>query len=598
LTDLDNLGFSPVELKAKYLAERDKRLRSDGMGQYRDFSGLYSDFDKDPYVDPGYTRVPLIEETEVCIIGAGLGGMMAAAELVQKGITRIKIIDKAGDFGGTWYWNRYPGAACDVESYIYLPYLEETGYIPIEKYSKAPEIFAHCQRIGKHFDLYPMTVFQTQVEDIRWDDGESRWHIKTDRGDDITAHFTVIAGGVLHKAKLPGIPGIETFKGHTFHTSRWDYGYTGGSPTEPMSKLKDKRVAIVGTGATAIQAVPKLGEAAEHLYVCQRTPSAVGVRANAMTDPEWAASLKPGWQSERMDNFAAVVSGLPFDQDLVADGWTEIFRELAGMGAGRKDLSPEVQQMSDFRSMEALRKRIEETVQDSSTVEALKPWYNRMCKRPCFHDEFLPAFNRENVSLLDTDGEGVERITETSIVVQGKEYQVDCIIFASGFETATDYVRRLGFEPHGRGGKSMSEVWADGPSTFHGVFAREFPNLLMFSTVQGGHAINFVHMLYELAVHSAWVIDTCQKQGIDVIEASVDGQDQWWNEIMSHLMKNATFMIECTPGYFNAEGSMDPSRIKISPYMGGIMNYVEHLRKWRADGEMIGLEIKAKCSQQ
>jgi cation diffusion facilitator CzcD-associated flavoprotein CzcO len=587
----DTITFDPDALHAKYIEERDKRMRADGNAQYRDLSGLYEDFDKDPYVEPGFTRDPIRQEVDVCVVGGGLGGMMAAAELRRRGIANVKIIDKAGDFGGTWYWNRYPGAACDVESYIYLPYLEETGYIPVEKYSKATEIFAHCQRIARHFDLYPMAMFQTHVDDVRWDEASARWQVTTDRGDKLAARFTVIAGGVLHKAKLPGIPGIETFQGQSFHTSRWDYAITGGSPAEPMDKLAGKKVAIIGTGATGIQAVPKLGEAAGHLYVCQRTPSGVGVRANAPTDPEWVQSLQPGWQQERMDNFTAVVSGDTFEKDLVGDGWTEIFRELQGLGGGRTDIPPEEQQLADYRAMEAIRQRIDEVVADNATAEALKPWYNRMCKRPCFHDEYLPTFNRPNVTLLDTDGRGVERITENALVVGGKEYPVDVIIFASGFEVASDYTRRLGFDVHGRNELAMSTDWKqNGPHTLHGIFAHNYPNLLMFSTTQGGNSINFVHTMHELAVHAASVVDQSIKEGVRTIEATPEAEEAWWNEVAMHLMRNALFLTECTPSYYNGEGSRDPSAIKSAAYFGGTMAYVNILRDWRQQGTMPGLE--------
>src|SRR6185436_13927361 len=299
----EELGFDPMALRARYAAEREKRLRPDGNNQYVEVSGKYARFEEDPYVEPGFTRPALHEELDAVIIGGGFGGLLAAARLQEVGITDVRIIEKAGDFGGTWYWNRYPGAQCDIESYVYLPLLEETGYIPKEKYSFAPEIFAHAQRIGKHFNLYDKACFQTQIKEARWNEETGRWTVTTDRDDVFKARFVIMSSGPLNRPKLPAIPGIEQFKGHTFHTSRWDYNYTGGDTTGGMTKLGDKRVALIGTGATAIQCVPRTAQYAEHLYVFQRTPSSVDWRRNKPTDPEWFASLQPGWQRERRENF-------------------------------------------------------------------------------------------------------------------------------------------------------------------------------------------------------------------------------------------------------------------------------------------------------
>src|SRR5581483_11920145 len=287
------LGFDPDALREKYREERDRRLRTDGNEQYVEVKGDFRHYVDDPYVPPPPPREPKTDEVEILVIGGGFGGQIAAARLREAGFEDIRIVEKGGDFGGTWYWNRYPGAQCDIEAYIYLPLLEETGYVPKEKYSFAPEIREHAQRIGKHYDLYRDVLFQTEIEDIRWLDDESKWLIHTNRGDAFRARFVVMSNGPLNRPKLPGIPGIDSFKGHTFHTSRWDYGYTGGDTTGKLHKLGDKRVAIIGTGATAIQCVPHLGRHAKHLYVFQRTPSSVDVRGNKRTDPEWVKTLTP-----------------------------------------------------------------------------------------------------------------------------------------------------------------------------------------------------------------------------------------------------------------------------------------------------------------
>ena len=368
------LGFDPDALRARYRAERDRRLRADGNEQYREITGQFAHYLEDPYVAPGFAREPLTDEVEVVVIGGGFGGLLAAARLREAGVQGIRMIEKGGDFGGTWYWNRYPGAACDIESYIYLPLLEELGYVPVEKYSRAPEILKHSRAIGEHFNLYDGALFQTEVTRMDWDDATARWIIRTNRGDAIRARFVAMANGPLHRPKLPGIPGVETFKGHSFHTSRWDYDYTGGDSNGGLTGLKGKRVGIIGTGATAVQCVPHVGAAAEALYVFQRTPSSIDVRNNRPTDPEWAESLEPGWQQKRMDNFNVLVSGGFQEEDLVNDGWTDIIRNLLVVARMRQAAEGEAPQdplalleLADFKKMEQIRGRVDETVQDAGT---------------------------------------------------------------------------------------------------------------------------------------------------------------------------------------------------------------------------------------
>jgi len=578
------------ELRERYRIEREKRLRPDGNAQYHDLTGKFADFDRDPYVEPGVTRDPQVEEVDVVIVGAGFGGMLAGANLRKLGDTSFRILDKAGDFGGTWYWNRYPGCMCDVESFVYMPMLEETGYMPTEKYASAPEIFAYCQLLGHTFDLYSSALFQTEIRDASWDDAAQRWVITTTRDDRLTAKFLVIAGGVLNHAKLPGIPGIETFAGHQFHTSRWDYGYTGGGPFERMENLADKRVGIVGTGATAVQVVPRLAESAKEVYVFQRTPAAVGVRNQQPTDPEWFTSLEPGWQRARIRNFTANVTGTQPDVDLVDDEWTKLWRTDTRKLPASEAEAAELERI-DFEKMDGLRRRIDEIVEDPDTAQKLKPWYGTYCKRPCFHDEYLPSFNEPNVHLVDTDGKGVELINERGPVVDGVEYPVDVLVYASGFEVTTEYSHRLGFDPHGRTGLSMSEAWSDGAHTLHGVFTRGFPNLLMISTVQGGFGVNFVHYLTETSLHVATIIDQCLREGIAEIEPTEEAQEEWFMLLMTMVDGLARYNATCTPGYLNneqAEGDMKAARN--TPFMGSVMDYAAHLERWRADGKMAGVE--------
>ena len=594
------LGFDPEALRARYRAERDKRIRTDGTDQYLQAEGDFTRYVDDPYIKPGFTRKPLIDEVGVLIIGGGFGGLLAAARLQEAGITDIRIIEKGGDFGGTWYWNRYPGAQCDVESYIYLPLLEETNFIPKEKYSFAPEIFEHAQRIGKKFDLYSKALFQTQIKEIRWSDEECRWIVTTDRNDHFRARHVVMSNGPLNRPKLPGIPGIDTYKGHTFHTSRWDYEYTGGDTTGNLHRLADKRVAIIGTGATAVQCVPYLAKYAKQLFVFQRTPSTVDERRNRPTDPEWVKTLSPGWQRRRMDNFNILVSGGHQDEDLVGDGWTDIFNNIGGLlptKAGT-DIPPEqralTMELADFKKMNEIRERVDRFVKDKKTAEALKPWYRFFCKRPTFNDEYLPAFNNPNVTLVDTSAHGgVDRITERGLVYDGVEYEVDCIIFATGFEVGTAYTRRAGFEIYGRDGKNLTEYWSDGLRTLHGFYSSGFPNCFHMGITQNGLTANFPHMLEEQARHIADVIKRAKQMEVRSLEPTPEAEAEWVRTIREKSGISLQFHQECTPGYYNNEGKPGQGKGFLGEqYGGGPLEFHDIIRKWRSDGEMLGLLLK------
>ncbi len=592
------LDFDPDALREKYRIERDKRLRLDANAQYVEVKGDFGHYIDDPYVEPGFTREPLNDEVDALIIGGGFGGLMAAARLREAGLERIRIVEKGGDFGGTWYWNRYPGAQCDIESYIYLPLLEETGYIPQEKYSFAAEIRAHARRIGETFDLYKDALFQTEIKDLRWLEDEKRWLVATSRGDAIRARYVVMSNGPLNRPKLPGIPGIETFKGHSFHTSRWDYGYTGGDSSGNLTGLADKRVAIIGTGATAIQSVPHVGRAAKQLYVFQRTPSSVDLRGNRPTDPDWASSLEPGWQKRRMENFNILVSGGHQDEDLVSDGWTDIIRSLTSIAAFRsgKTIAPEdipaEMELADFRKMNQIRARVEDVVSDAATAEALKPWYRQFCKRPTFNDDYLPTFNRPNVTLVDTGGRGVDRVTATGLVVDGVEYAVDCIIFATGFEVGTAYTRRAGFEIHGRDGRTLTDHWSDGLRTLHGFMASGFPNCFHMGTNQSTLTPNFPHLLEEQARHIAQVIGEVKLRQAAVVEPTAEAEAGWVKTIQDNARANLEFRMACTPGYYNGEGRAgDGAGLFDGLYGPGSLKFFDLIRAWREEG-MEGLAIE------
>ena len=590
----EELGFDPDALREKYRIERDKRLRTDANEQYQEITEEYAAFLDDPYIAHPTSRSPLTDEVKVAIIGGGFGGLIAGARLRELGFEDIRIIEKGGDFGGTWYWNRYPGAACDTEAYIYLPLLEELDYVPSQKYAHAPEILSHSQNIAKKYNLYENACLETEVTALNWDEPASRWIIQTNRDDKFKARFVIMSNGPLHRPKLPGIEGINSFRGHTFHTSRWDYGYTGGDSNGRLNGLKNKRVAIIGTGATAVQCTPHVGESAKQLYVFQRTPSSIDVRANRKTDPHWASQLKPGWQKERMENFNILCSGGVVEEDLVKDGWTEIIRNLISMANYRGentnwDEVPKLMEIADFQKMEQIRNRAAELVNDSKTAESLKPYYRQFCKRPCFHDSYLQTFNRPSVELVDTNGKGVERITNNGVLAGGKEYEVDCIIFATGFEVGTSYVRRSGYDVTGRHGMTLSEKWADGMRTLHGVMTNGFPNLFIISNSQAGFTTNFPHAMDETSRHIGYMLKQCEKERLSSIEASKEAEDEWVDEIIAVSRFASDFQESCTPGYYNNEGKPNPKSVQNGPYGKGSRPYFRITAAWREEGNMSGI---------
>jgi cyclohexanone monooxygenase len=597
-----DLDFDPQALREKYRSERDKRLRDDGEDQYIEAASQFAHYaEDDPYVDPGFERDPLDLDIDVAVIGGGFSGLMAGARLKERGVTNFRIIEAGGDFGGTWYWNRYPGAQCDIESYCYLPLLEETGYMPKEKYSFAPEIYEHTQRVGKYFDLYDSAIFQTRVTELRWQDDARCWQVSTNRGDHIRARFVIQATGPANRPKLPGIPGITDFKGHTFHTSRWDYDYTGGDHNGGLTKLADKRVAIIGTGATAIQCVPFVGEHAKKLYVFQRTPSSVDLRGNSPTDESWYREQGAGWQRARRENFAAVLTGQNFSVDLVADGWTDIARRIGislmnrNQGAGDLDMGEIMlrAEIADFQKMNEIRGRVDETVSKADHAEKLKPWYRQFCKRPTFNDEYLATFNRPNVELIDvSDARGVERITGHAVVSNGVAYEVDCIIYATGFEITTSAHRRVDFDTIGRDGESLYDHWKDGYRTLHGLTSHGFPNWFTIGINQNGLSPNMTSMFDDQAVHVAYIVDMVKKRGKQVVEATADAEDAWVQQIVALAGFGAqAFLESCTPGYYNHEGKSAGASMQNSPYAPGINAFNALLKEWRDADTLDGMTI-------
>ncbi len=585
-------------LRRKYKEERDKRIRSDGNEQYIEITEGFGHYQDDPYT-PLVEREPVLRDAEVVIIGGGFAGLTAGARLRDVGVEDITIIEGGGDVGGVWYWNRYPGAMCDTAAMVYLPLLEETNYLPTQKYVLAPEIFAHAQRIARQYELYDQALFSTQVKGVRWDDASQRWLVTTNRGDQLRARFLIAGTGPLHRPKLPGIPGIQEFKGESFHTSRWEYSVTGGSPLEPMNKLATKRVGIIGTGATAIQCIPHLGRDAQELFIFQRTPSSVDFRNNHPLSKENVGELSPGWQEEWLLNFCTLQNMGFADVDYVKDGWTDISKRIRDrvIEEAKGNFTPEIMRSAyetcDDEKMEEIRARVDDVVSDHDTAQGLKAWYRQLCKRPCFHDEYLDTYNRPSVHLVDTNGQGVERIDATGVWVQGVHYDLDVLIFASGFEVGTELSRRTGFEIVGRNGLTLSEKWSEGMETLHGMHVVDFPNLFLMQPSQAANLIsNITHNHVESSRNIASVIDHVKCSGATLVEPDAEAVNAW---VAQYAMATGTVMNspDCTPGYYNNEGKGPDARQlrTMGNYPTGSIGYFAYSKAWRESGEFTGLHF-------
>ena len=551
-----------AEEQAKYRAFKEARA---GTADYIPMEGQFRDYLEDVYSEPPIPREALTDDCEVLCVGAGFAGLLLWHKLKQAGFTDVRFCEKGGDVGGTWYWNRYPGIACDVEAYSYLPLLEEMGYIPAMKFASGFEIMEYCQNMATKFGFYDKCLFHTTVEKTEWDEDTQRWTVSTDRGDAMKARFVVLANGILTTPKLARIDGMETYKGKAFHTSRWRYDID----------LKDKTVGIIGTGATAVQAIPEIAKVVKDLYVFQRTPSSVDVRDQRQTTDEeretWAK--EEGWARARRARFAKISSGrtaIKANDDYLS-GKVSDFKERKQY---ERELTPEemVQKQLDtnFRIMEQIRARVDAIVEDPKTAAALKPYYPYGCKRPTFHDEYLPTFNRPNVHLVDTAPRGVQKINEHGVVHDGTEYPLDVLIYATGF----DWMATASFNMiKGRGGKTLSEKWqTHGTKTYLGLHSHGFPNLFIVTGPQGGGgSFNFTDAIVQHTEYIVWMLDHMRSNGHAVVDVEQEPEDKW----SDHCARADTVtrpLRDCIT-YYNGHGEAEPG--SLAYYGGG------QWHKWR-----------------
>ncbi|KAJ7913496.1 hypothetical protein B0H13DRAFT_490007 [Mycena leptocephala] len=623
-------------VRQRYIEERNKRLRPDGIKQFLKLadSAEFKYLQDDPWVDHAAlnAQIPSVsdgDQIKFLVLGAGYGGLLAV-HLIEAGFNAadIRLVDVAGGFGGTWYWNRYPGLMCDIESYIYMPLLEETGYMPKFKYAYGTELREHADRIAEKWGLTDRALFRTLCHDAVWDDAAKRWTVQftESRGPtepkreiELKAQYLFVASGTLNAPRIPRLPGFDQFKGQHFHTSRWDYGTTGGSQGDwTLEKLKDKRVGIIGTGATAVQVIPQLAKWAKHLYVFQRTPSSVDVRGQRPTDPdEWNNKIAhtKGWQLARSENFNSYLTNAPIREDLVNDGWCRM-PSYCGILGTRGILTPDkipehIAKLHayDLERAERIRARTNEVVKDTETAEKLKHWYPAWCKRPAFHDDYLLAFNRPTVTLMDTDGKGVEALTKDAVVVNGTTCPIDVLVLSTGYAVSVENdsgspAQRAGIKVVGRNGLTMDEKWIQqGASSLHGVSTHGFPNLFFPGPNQTGVTANFTYTLSLLASHVAKIVAEAERR-VDrsdklTVEVTKAAEEAWAGEV---LMRAAAFstMSGCTPGFMNREGARNKGNMqeqmkaaRAAPWGEGVVSFMEVIRAWEAEGGLKGLEIVA-----
>ncbi|KAL2860825.1 flavin-containing monooxygenase [Aspergillus lucknowensis] len=644
--------ITPEKLSAtrkRYAEEATKRLRPDGPAQFlqlteSDEARLRTLAD-DPWVDHVALNArpsPIADggTYRFFVLGAGFGGLHFAVRLLEEGVAKnadeIRLVDAAGGFGGTWYWNRFPGLHCDVESYVYLPLLEETGYVPRQKYASGLEIREYAERIAERWDLVDKTLFRTDVRGVAWDERAQLWSIESveQRGRGLAeapiqrtfrAQYVYLAAGVLTRPQVPKIPGLLSFEGSLFHTARWNYTVSGGSQEDQrLTRLKGKRVAVVGTAATAIAVIPEVAKYAAELYVVQRTPAYVKPRGQHATDGDTfraRVASEKGWQFKRQINLNKWLtdSAAPGEANLVNDGWTDMPAYSAVLGSPRHGIvDPSLENLEkhadafhalDLPHMESIRARIDQIVRDQETAEKLKPWYPSWCKRPTFSDTYLQTFNRPNVHLVDTDGKGPSRITQNSLVVDDKEYPVDIIIFSTGYRVPSrDHASpaaRTGVRVLGRGGQSLEDKWnAHGAATLHGYATNGFPNLFFSGTNQATITGNNVFMLGLIAAHiTYWISEAERRVGAGkraILEVTREAEEAHTAEVLRRA-PYFSVLAGCTPGYFNAHGEVatitDPAekqkRTRGVVWSEGTVSFLEYIGKWRDEGSLKGISVEA-----
>jgi cyclohexanone monooxygenase len=528
--------------------------------------------------------------TDAIVIGAGFAGLYMLYLLREQGMS-VRGFEAGGGVGGTWYWNRYPGARCDSESmyysYSFLPDLEQEWPLQ-ERYPGQPQILEYLEHVADRLKLRDDFTFHARVTSASYDEATSRWTVRTADGAEAAATYLITAVGCLSAANKPAFPGTEVFQGLTLHTANW--------PHEPVD-LAGKRVAVIGTGASAIQAIPVIAEQAGHLTVFQRTAQFTIPAANGPLDPQLAALWKQNYREWRRRGRQSR-AGIPYPASTIsalevsAEQRRATFEgawEQGGFTFSQGTFNDlVVDHRANETAAEFIRSKIDEIVDDPAVADRLKPrTFPFGTKRLPLDTNYYQTFNRPNVQLVDLRDTPIERITQNGIRTAGTSFPLDVIVFATGFDALTGPLEALGIQ--GRQGRSLSEAWSQGPKTYLGLAMPGFPNL--FTITGPGSPSVLSNMPVSIEQHAEWIsncIGYLRRHGVATIEARPEAMELWSDHVQE--VANRTLYPTAASWYMGANIPGKP-RLFL-PYIGGVGNYRDKCEAVAANGYE-GFELTA-----
>jgi cyclohexanone monooxygenase len=501
---------------------------------------------------------------DAVVVGAGFGGLYMLHRLRGLGLT-VRVYECGSDVGGTWFWNAYPGARCDVESMEYSYQFDDRlqqEWVWTERYASQPEILSYLRHVAERFDLRRDIQFNTRVAAAHYDDATGRWTIETDDGQRVTAKYCVMATGCLSARNVPNIKGLDSFAGPTYHTGAW--------PHEPVD-FYGKRVGIIGTGSSAIQSIPMIARQAAHLYVFQRTPAYSVPAGNHPLDPKLQAAIKAdykGFRQRAKQNRAGILFTVGIKSVFqVSDEERE--REFATRWANG-GIAFLAAYADLFDSAEAndvaagfIRRKIRSIVKDPKVAELLCPHTIAGCKRLCVDTDYYATYNRPNVTLVDVKSSPIEEITPQGLRTAARFYELDALVLATGFDAMTGALSRI--DIRGSGGRRLGEKWAEGPRSYLGVALAGFPNL--FTITGPGSPSVLSNMVPAIEQHVEWIsdcVDYMRKQGYDRIDATLEAENRWVEHVQD--IANASVYPSCDSWYL---GANIPGKPRVfAPYIG------------------------------